>query len=582
MRLVALASLVLALGCVAGEPIDTVGSAESPIINGARERGYDEVVGVVLVNGGGSIVGSCSGTVIGRRYVLTAKHCVYNTDTGAEISPSRLRVIVGDELFDGSGDVYSVADWESTPGAYSDDDLTEGNDVAVIRTSNDISAPVRELARSTARIGMPIEIVGFGRTNPRSGRSGTKYRGTTEVGEVYLQVFQTMGMSRTCQGDSGGPAFDPVGRVIGVTSFGVDEQCREDMSFYSEIRHHLGWIEDFMGAEPPCTAMAQRCNRADDNCDGVVDEGCGVAGAGCVDDDECESGVCAGSGAVGLVCVDRCEPDVVGECAEGFVCAQIACGTGECVESRANRADGQNCNRDDVCTNGQCFERLDGTRTCARQCFTGSNPCPDGFVCEMNGGCGGCVVPTGDPLPFGTACTDGAQCASGDCHESGICTQACTTHEDCPGFRCDGARCETGLPVSMGGACEDTAECETGLACEDTSGGRICTASCDAGCPAGTTCEGGVCVAPGLPLGEVCTDSGECRSGICAGNCTQICEDASGCPSGFECLAAGAVMGCFRPAEMMEETGGGGCAAGGSGSGVLLMLLVLVALRRRD
>ncbi|HJL29503.1 MAG TPA: hypothetical protein RMI62_10550, partial [Polyangiaceae bacterium LLY-WYZ-15_(1-7)] len=61
---------LLLVACAAETP-ETIGSTEAPIINGTRETGFPEVVAVVRVNSRGSIVGLCTGTVIGPRTVLT-------------------------------------------------------------------------------------------------------------------------------------------------------------------------------------------------------------------------------------------------------------------------------------------------------------------------------------------------------------------------------------------------------------------------------------------------------------------------------------------------------------------------------
>ncbi|HJK90761.1 MAG TPA: S1 family peptidase [Polyangiaceae bacterium LLY-WYZ-15_(1-7)] len=579
---------LLLVACAAETP-ETIGSTEAPIINGTRETGFPEVVAVVRVNSRGSIVGLCTGTVIGPRTVLTAKHCIYSDTT--RIPDSSMRVLVTNNVYGTITGTYRVSDSLTTPGPFTDDDLTEGQDIAVLTTSSRISGVTpREVARSTARNGMPIEIVGFGRTDPRSGASGVKYSGTTNVGDIFRNVFQTVGMSRTCQGDSGGPAFDATGRVLGVTSFGVDERCREDMSYYTEVAPHLAMIETALGAEPSCTVYSASCNGADDDCDGMVDTGCGVLGSPCFDPSECTTGECRRVDGE-FVCVQTCNPEQeLTGCPDGFVCDPLTCGAGQCVAGAPGAgADGSACSDDSDCQSNHCWRRDDGSAICGRACSPGGAECPEGLVCATEGfACGACIVPDPTaPQPFGAACTEAGQCESGDCSADGFCTQACASHAECPGYRCDtDGRCALGTPTPPGGTCAVDGECEDGAGCVDIEGERVCATSCDAGCAAGTICTDGFCLPDGLPLGDLCTTNEECASGICAGTCTRICEDTASCPADFECRPAGSVSGCFpvgvEPMEPMEGDGGG-CAAGGTapfGAGFALFALVLLRRRR--
>ena len=68
-------------------------------------------------------------------------------------------------------------------------------------------------------------------------------------------------------------------------------------------------------------------------------------------------------------------------------------------------------------------------------------------------------------------------------------------------------------------------------------------------------------------IGESCVDSGDCASGPCVDPgsgaliCTQACDDANPCPSGYSCAAAGSSSVCVP--EMMS-TGGTDVPVGGT------------------
>lgn len=110
--------------------------------------------------------------------------------------------------------------------------------------------------------------------------------------------------------------------------------------------------------------------------------------------------------------------------------------------------------------------------------------------------------------------------------------------------------------TAFGTACADNSECSSGL-CGETEVGVVCTQTCDPlrtdfGCPPGFFCQNagacnGVC-APRtdeeLALGDECSASGQCASGLCAavGEATQRCQSpcmdgANGCFAGEVCFA---------------------------------------------
>ncbi len=112
----------------------------------------------------------------------------------------------------------------------------------------------------------------------------------------------------------------------------------------------------------------------------------------------------------------------------------------------------------------------------------------------------------------------------------------------------------------------------------------------------------GPATAPGA-FGEACAKATQCISSLCltdaqagTGYCTQACDDATACPTGYACGSSSIASFdiCAIPAIDRAHTAGGdlggptllgGCAVGGADRGLplapLLALLLLLILRRR-
>jgi MYXO-CTERM domain-containing protein len=116
------------------------------------------------------------------------------------------------------------------------------------------------------------------------------------------------------------------------------------------------------------------------------------------------------------------------------------------------------------------------------------------------------------------------------------------------------------------------------------------TDRCDGGrsCTTGFACLGGLCLpnasTPG-GLGATCTVDGDCITGRCGHDgtdalCTDYCDAGDSCPSGYECVPAGAQSVCW------PGSSSGGCSTANSEHSPLLVLfglgmLGLIIRRRR-
>lgn len=316
----ALASLsMLVLGCAAtpnnGDPRTDI--KESSIINGSIDSGHRSV-GTVSPSG-------CSATLIGKRTVLTAAHCV---TTG-----ERDNFCTENHCMLGTATRH--------PGYV--DDSGHPNDVAVVRLDGDFFAasgfvPTR-IASTGPGTGDWIVLVGYGCTVwDTSIGYGIKRWGAAHIDEVDSTLYQfdgSNGEARICGGDSGGPAFRNTTSdcQIGVHSarqgwlFGADDiDMRVDV--------YASWIRSAASDSSILSCNQTVCG------DGICSPG--EIGCDCPPPPQpyCGDGMC-NNGETPATCGDC-------YCGDGICSMNESCSTDCC------RGAGQQCTSDADCCSAPC------------------------------------------------------------------------------------------------------------------------------------------------------------------------------------------------------------------------------------
>lgn len=215
------AALATMAGCTAStndSAADEVEATSAAIVGGQPTSAYP-AVGALTKYGSPF----CTGTVVAKRAVVTAAHCLRGQDA------SSIRFALGS-----NGNSPQVALRVSRVVVHpAFDPANVKNDIGVVILSQD--APVTPIpindSMSSDWVGRSLVFVGFGATNGNGYGGGTKRVVSIPVSAIGSTQFAYEDSTRnTCFGDSGGPAFasDSDGGLFlaGVTSFG-DRYCTQ-------------------------------------------------------------------------------------------------------------------------------------------------------------------------------------------------------------------------------------------------------------------------------------------------------------------------------------------------------------------
>jgi secreted trypsin-like serine protease len=187
--------------------------------------------------------GICGATLIAARYVVTAAHCVSETD-GTVVGPGQVEVGLGSPSRSAITDRYGVAEVVRHPAfgrLGSGAEQVPDFDVAVLRLVRGAPyeparVPVAGTEAATWAAGTTATVIGWGVTETGSPSDALReaslpVRSDADCAAVYGALFDARamlcagtGLADTCEGDSGGPLLVPSGGALvlaGITSWGL-------------------------------------------------------------------------------------------------------------------------------------------------------------------------------------------------------------------------------------------------------------------------------------------------------------------------------------------------------------------------
>lgn len=320
-----------ATGCSSGPAGEGAEEQSAPIIDGTSSSTDHDSVMLIVIRGRGA----CTGTLVAPNLVLTARHCVTQTDGGAlckvdgtpydggrlysNYAPSDLLVYRG-QLAVATASDPTKASAKGKQLIVENTSTYCDSDVAFILLDRAVSAPVAPMRlREGARDGEYVTAVGWGLTEDGRAPSKRLMREDIRVEAVGPYTFdeQTrIGLARSefmigegiCSGDSGGPAFASSGAVVGVVSRGGNgeqgggaaDSCigSSTIGIYTHLANKTALVERAF----KLSGFAPR------------DEGTPpgkVAGESCFENVDCSSNTC-----VSRVCRTPCKDDSACEVGE--------------------------------------------------------------------------------------------------------------------------------------------------------------------------------------------------------------------------------------------------------------------------